>query len=80
VACERCGARLAMDACSLEAAISTPSGQRLYLRVTILASASALHHKPVMFCDVCFVSFLEMFGQVAEAKRLARRETPTEGT
>lgn len=78
MACERCGDVVAMDGCEMTACFRAPNGAPLWFHVKLLAATDKLFLHPVKFCDTCFVSFLEAFGEVAEAKRLLRGTSPTE--
>lgn len=70
MACNRCGAALASDMAKVKATFRTPSGAPLYVSIIISATADALRLRPEMFCEPCWVSFLELFHQIGEASRI----------
>lgn len=70
MACDRCGAQIAMDTCAFTARLRAQNGQPLVMRLTIVAARDLFFQHPVMFCESCFGAFIEQFATVGEALRL----------
>jgi len=76
VACERCGAPRASDAAILEAVFTAPNGAPLKLKLIVNPQPMIIGGVAPMFCDNCYLFFVEMFGQVRAAMRLIDGQTP----
>jgi len=70
MACARCSSADARDSAIIDAKFLTPSGQHLYVHLLIGATKDAGHTIPEMFCERCWLSFLELFHQIGEAHRV----------
>lgn len=69
-ACERCSGQIASDGCAVSAVLDAPNGRKLYLSAKLSASTDALGLHAAMFCESCWLFFLEMFGRRGEQKRI----------
>lgn len=70
MACERCGAQIAMDTLRVLPTFRAPNGQQLFLTITITGAHDALRTRGAAFCESCWGSFFEALGPIGEALRL----------
>lgn len=76
MACERCGAPIAMDSLRVMPTLSAPNGEKVFLEIRLLATHDALRTKGAMFCESCWGVFLEMIGPIGEAIRIKGVQAP----
>ena len=70
MACERCSAVTASDGARFVATFTTPSGTPLALALSLASQPSAGALRPAMFCDTCWLFFLQLMGEVGTAVRI----------
>jgi len=76
MACERCGAVTASDGVRFTATFTTPSGTPLALVLSLASQPPAIGGRPAMFCDTCWLWFLQLLGEVGVAVRIIGEKTP----
>ena len=77
MACERCGAAVASDGARFTANFRTPSGTPLALTLSLASQPPAGGGRPAMFCDTCWLWFLQLLGEVGVAVRIIGEKTLT---
>ena len=75
MACERCGAQTASDGAQFVATFKTPSGTPLSLALSLASKRPAGAGRPTMFCDTCWLWFLQLMGEVGVAVRIIGEKT-----
>jgi len=76
LACERCADATASDVVIFRARLRDPSGGILALKVVVTADVETGFQRPPMFCDRCWLHFLQMFGEIGTAVRLIGEKAP----
>ena len=77
MACDRCSAATAADGARFTATFTTPSGTPLALVLSLSSQRPPDGGRPAMFCDSCWVWFLQLMGEVGVAVRIIGEKTPT---
>ena len=76
MACERCSALTASDGVRFTASFKTPSGTPLELTLWLSSQRPPDGRRPPMFCDTCWLWFLQLMGEVGVAVRIIGEKTP----
>jgi hypothetical protein len=69
MACDRCNAVRASDGALLLATFTAPNGEPVFLDVRLSASSDIDRVHAAMFCEPCWLFFLESFANRAQMKR-----------